>query len=144
MFLVSSRSCLCPIHWGYVLGREWRSSWSSADRRCSNYIWVIKNVIAYLGATNIRDFTVRILEILNSWRKSWRYKFCWTWLWKSKSKSRISLHVFLIHQWIIQMYQLQNLMVVHITSFCNATDSPPEWWGFIGYGFLVKRWHLSI
>ena len=28
-------------------GREWRCSWSSADRRCSNYIWVIKNFIAY-------------------------------------------------------------------------------------------------
>ena len=28
-------------------GREWRCSWSSADRRCSNYIWVIDNSIAY-------------------------------------------------------------------------------------------------
>ena len=27
---------------------EWRCSWSSADRRCSNYIWVINNFIAYL------------------------------------------------------------------------------------------------
>ena len=30
--------------------REWRCSWSSAARRCSNYIWVIDNVIAYWGA----------------------------------------------------------------------------------------------
>ena len=29
------------------LSREWRCSWSSADRRCSNYIWVINNSIAY-------------------------------------------------------------------------------------------------
>ena len=26
---------------------EWRCSWSSADRRCSNYIWVINNLIAF-------------------------------------------------------------------------------------------------
>ena len=32
---------------GQVLSREWRCSWSSADRRSSNYIWVIKNFIAY-------------------------------------------------------------------------------------------------
>ena len=30
-----------------MLSREWRCSWSSADRRCSNYIWVINNSIAY-------------------------------------------------------------------------------------------------
>ena len=35
-------------------GREWRCSWSSADRRCSNYIWVINNFIAYQGASYIR------------------------------------------------------------------------------------------
>ena len=32
MFLVLSCSCLCPIHWSQVLSREWRCSWSSADR----------------------------------------------------------------------------------------------------------------
>ena len=37
-----------------VLSREWRSSWSSADRRCSNYIWVINNYIAHYGAIYIR------------------------------------------------------------------------------------------
>ena len=39
MFLVSSCSCLCPIHWSQVLSQEWRCRWSNADRRCSNYIW---------------------------------------------------------------------------------------------------------
>ena len=29
-----------------VFSREWRCRWSSADRRCSNYIWVIDNAIA--------------------------------------------------------------------------------------------------
>ena len=32
-----------------VLRRQWSCSWSSADRRCSNYIWVIDNLIAYEG-----------------------------------------------------------------------------------------------
>ena len=58
MFLSSSCSCLCPIHWSRMLSWEWRCSWSSADRRCSNYIWVINNLIAYKGATYIRGFTV--------------------------------------------------------------------------------------
>ena len=47
MFLISSCSCLCPIHWSQVLSWEWRCSWSSADRRCTNYIWVINNFIGY-------------------------------------------------------------------------------------------------
>ena len=47
MFLVPSCSCLCPIHWTQVLSQEWRCSWSSADRRSSNYIWVISKFIAY-------------------------------------------------------------------------------------------------
>ena len=40
MFLVSYCRCICPIHWGQVLSREWRYSWSNADRRCPKYIWV--------------------------------------------------------------------------------------------------------
>ena len=39
MFLVSACSCLCAIYWSQVFSGEWRCSWSSADRRCSNYIW---------------------------------------------------------------------------------------------------------
>ena len=58
MFLISSCSCLCPIHWSQVLSREWRCSWSNADRRCSNYIWVINKFIAYGGVTHIRGLTV--------------------------------------------------------------------------------------
>ena len=51
MFLLSSCICLCPIYWSHVLSCEWRCSWSSADRRCSNYIWVINNLIACKGAS---------------------------------------------------------------------------------------------
>ena len=63
MLLVSSCGCLYPIRWSQVLSWEWRCSWSSADRRCSNYIWVINNVIAYKSASYIRDLTVRYIPI---------------------------------------------------------------------------------
>ena len=65
MFLVSSRSCLCPIDWSQVLSREWRGSWSSADRRCSNYIWMINKFIGCWGALYIRGLRVRIILILS-------------------------------------------------------------------------------
>ena len=43
MILVSS----CPIHRIQALSREWRCSWSSVDRRCSNFLCVINKCIAY-------------------------------------------------------------------------------------------------
>ena len=49
--------CFYPIHRSQVLSPEWRCSWSSADRRCSSYIWVI-NFISHKGAAYIRDLTV--------------------------------------------------------------------------------------
>ena len=58
MFLIFACSCLCAIYWRQVLSGEWRCSWSSTDRRCSNYIWVINNSIAYYSASYIRDLTV--------------------------------------------------------------------------------------
>ena len=61
MILVSSCICLCPIYLSQVLSREWRCSWSSAYRRCSNYIWVINNLITYWGASYIRDLTVCLI-----------------------------------------------------------------------------------
>ena len=60
MFVVSSCSCLCPIYRSHVLSWEWRCSWSSADRRCSNYISVINNFIAHKGVTYIRDLTIHV------------------------------------------------------------------------------------
>ena len=61
MILVSCCRCLCPINWSQVLNRSWRRSWSSADRRCSNYIWMIDKFIAYLGLSYIRDLTVYLI-----------------------------------------------------------------------------------
>ena len=46
-FLVSACSCLCAIYWSHVFSAEWRCGWRTADRWCSNYIWVINNLIAY-------------------------------------------------------------------------------------------------
>ena len=43
MFLVLFCNCLCAVYWSQVLSSEWRCSWSSADRQCYNYIWVISN-----------------------------------------------------------------------------------------------------
>ena len=40
-----------------VKGVEWRCSWSSANRQCSNYIWLINNFIANLVVTYIRGLT---------------------------------------------------------------------------------------
>ena len=62
MFLVSSCSCLCPISWSQMLSWKWRCSWSSADRWCSNYIWVI----AHWGASHIRGLTV-IFKTIGWW-----------------------------------------------------------------------------
>ena len=59
MFLVSSYSCICPIYWMQVLSLERRRSWSNTDRRCSNYIWGINNLIANQSETYVRDLTAR-------------------------------------------------------------------------------------
>ena len=56
--LISSCSWFCPIHWSQVLSWSLRCSWSSADRRCSNYVWVINNFIPCSGASYIRGFRV--------------------------------------------------------------------------------------
>ena len=79
MFLVSSCSYFCPIQHSQVLSREWRCSWNSADRRCSNYIWVIDNFIAYWCASYIRELTVHS-KITRDWH-SRPYCRLWDVLW---------------------------------------------------------------
>ena len=53
-----------------VLSREWKCSWSSVDRRCSNFIWVISKFIAYYAASYIRGLMVcsKWTQVL-SWTK---------------------------------------------------------------------------
>ena len=94
MFLASSCSCLCPIHWSHVLIREWRCSWSSTDRRCSNYMWVINTCISNWCAIYTRGLKVRrfqqgysndsiicpqhnSISLLNSWLFTNVWRVCW-------------------------------------------------------------------
>ena len=68
MYLKMSSTKWRPFYLGLnVLNREWRCSWSSADRRCSNYFWMIKNFIAYKGAPYIIDFTVTTTKHNKTW-----------------------------------------------------------------------------
>ena len=64
MFLVSSCSCLYAIYWEQVVSQGWRCSWSSAGRRCSNYIWLSNNLNAYYGAFYIRGFAVILIAAM--------------------------------------------------------------------------------
>ena len=52
--LVLSYSCLCQLYWSWVFSREWKCSWSSAGRLCSNYIWAIMNLNAYQDVSYVR------------------------------------------------------------------------------------------
>ena len=90
MFLISSCSCLCPIHWSQVLCREWRCSWNSTTGNDPNYIWVIINFITYKGATYIRGLKVyhfsysliTVVPVLHI--SSWIYQHCvcrWSGTW---------------------------------------------------------------
>ena len=60
MLLESACSCHFAIYWSQVLIGKWRCIWSNADRRCSNYIWSINNLVAYKGGSYIRDLTVHL------------------------------------------------------------------------------------
>ena len=66
--------CLWPIQWSQVLSRELRCSWSRADRRCSNYIWVIGNCIARQGAAYMRDLAFM------QWSWDWISLCCYSYL----------------------------------------------------------------
>ena len=62
MFLVSSCSCLCPIHWSQALSREWSCSWSSADRRCSITTSEWSTIVMPTKAWFIRGLTVVVFH----------------------------------------------------------------------------------
>ena len=60
-----------------MLSGEWRCSWSNADRQCSNYIWVINNLIAYQNAPYIRDLAVtNVYEVVWQTGKQERNSSC--------------------------------------------------------------------
>ena len=104
MILVLSCGCLCPIHWNQVLSWEWRCSWSSADRRCCNYIWVINSCIAYNGTPYVRGLAVcifkRVIIIVDSIMESWVFEY--------KSKSAFSQSFY----WLFIKASLWNCLLV--------------------------------
>ena len=67
MFLDSACRCLRTIYWSQVFSEEWRYSWSSADRQCSSYIWVINSFIAYTSASYIRHLMLCSLLLFDYW-----------------------------------------------------------------------------
>ena len=69
MFLV------CAIRWNQMLSPEWGCSWNSANRRYSNYIWVMSNVIDYKGVPYIRGLTV-YSQLIHRGFVTWNGKIC--------------------------------------------------------------------
>ena len=51
-------SCVYPICYSQVFSWEWKCSWSIADRRWPNYIWMSNKLIAYYSVAYIRDLMV--------------------------------------------------------------------------------------
>ena len=45
-YFSSGSSCLCPIHVSQVFSREWRCSWSSADRRFTTHFKFDREIVA--------------------------------------------------------------------------------------------------
>ena len=64
MIFISSCSCFCLIYWSKVLSKLWRCCWSSADRRCSNYIWMMNNYVAYSGVAYFRGLMVPLYQLV--------------------------------------------------------------------------------
>ena len=82
MFLISSCSCLCPIHWSQVLSREWRCSW---NRRGSNYICVVGAAPTGAAPTTSEWSTILLPAKVRPILEVWWY------LWQVFSDDRIEL-----------------------------------------------------
>ena len=63
--------CLAPVFAESLEARCQVENEDVACRRCSNYIWVIENFIAYYGASYIRDFTVYVFNKMRIFLKFW-------------------------------------------------------------------------
>ena len=81
------------IQWSHVLSREWRCSWSSTDRRCSNYIKLVlilgyswgsrdRVFFAFVGQRNV----INQLECIYSWLSMQRVQ-----------DRRFQMHTFLVN-----------------------------------------------
>ena len=131
MFLVSSCSCLCPIHWSQVLHLEWICSWSRVDRWCFNYIWVTNNFIAW-GAAYIRGLGIFEMPSI-IWSHSIRIFKC----------IRISE---LQSYWAIDKILLYLSVCVHI-SYVVQLGSPREIWMRLSkcnFQLCLSNWYLQF
>ena len=81
MFLVSSCSYLCPIHWSHALSHEWRCRW--------NYNWVISKFMANWGASYIKGLT---------------YSIRWLMIGQWHSRDQVIVHSIIAFKWIIYWY----------------------------------------
>ena len=86
-------------HWSQVWSPEWRCNWSSANRRCSNYIWVINYFIAYYSASYIRGLWYvvcpRVSIMLTIFFNRWKCitKITWKSIWMKTHIQRYQIKV---------------------------------------------------
>ena len=81
MFLVSSCSCLCPLHWSQLYSRERRCSRSSADGRWSDYIW--STILLLLRCLYFYGFTVCIYSPIPNLQRRYSWAACQVRAWRS-------------------------------------------------------------
>ena len=109
-FLVLRLSLRNPLNPG-VKGAEWRCSWSSADKRWSNYNWVTSNCIAYI-ATYILEFWLFGAKPFQCWHVNWILGNKFQWNFKQDTYS-LKENEFWIVVNSIQFNSIQNSLLLH-------------------------------
>ena len=98
MSLALNYRCLYPIHWSQMLSWEWRCRWSSADRRCSNYIWMSSGLdIKHLVYMPIGHMVLKIDEPCKNFHmpSQYLYKPCkaYVYCWENKYMPWLKNHL---------------------------------------------------
>ena len=143
-----------------MFSREWRCSWSSADRRCSKYIWVINNFVAYYGATYNKDLAVVICGMTDSSFYLWydiqifllydAVLMRCSWWDVPNSSLYIQLHmcelaIYIVCYFVSRLYQW-NVIFTKFSSFWQFTAWPvmqisSNWYICLSQ-FLYELWRL--
>ena len=133
MLLESACSFLHATYWSQMLSGEWRCSWSSANRPCSNYIWLINNLIAYKGASYIRDLTVhQAKQLLSS---------CCLYHMRTITEANILSFWWYFHLWLHWKLSFRQLPVQSVKKMSSKrrhnnfneegwNDAENNWWKF--------------
>ena len=139
--LISSCSIICPIQWSQMLSWEWRCSWSSANRRCSNYIWVISTFIPCKGASFIRG--VRIIG--SCWIRSCPFGHCQPQVTMTVTMMvNVASHLCLSLPLVVSRVSSP---VTQMNEHCHNALSGVRmwWWGLIGNpSFFIQCWIQSL